>query len=101
MRALSVFLCILWAPFMRAQTLAIQHVTLIDATGKPAQPDMTLVVERDHLIAWRATCFNAVIGKKSTAPRRMLNFRVVPTKRRETARDVRPFSSIISQRGGG
>ena len=49
MRPLLILLCILWAPFMRAQTLAIQHVTVIDAAGKPAQPDMTVVVERDRI----------------------------------------------------
>jgi imidazolonepropionase-like amidohydrolase len=36
---------------MRAQTLAIQHVTVIDATGKPPQPDMTVVVESDRIAA--------------------------------------------------
>jgi imidazolonepropionase-like amidohydrolase len=45
MRPLLILLCILWAPFMQAQTLAIQHVTVIDATGKPAQPDLTVVIE--------------------------------------------------------
>jgi imidazolonepropionase-like amidohydrolase len=49
MRPLLILLSILWAPFMKAQTLAIQHVTVIDATGKPAQPDMTVVVERDRI----------------------------------------------------
>jgi imidazolonepropionase-like amidohydrolase len=33
------------------QSLAIQHVTVIDATGRPAQPDMTVVVERDRIAA--------------------------------------------------
>jgi hypothetical protein len=51
MRPLLILLCILWAPFMRAQTLAIQHVTVIDATGKPAQPDMTVVIDRDRIAA--------------------------------------------------
>jgi imidazolonepropionase-like amidohydrolase len=51
MRPLLILLCILWAPFMRSQTLAIQHVTVIDATGKPAQQDMTVVVERDRIAA--------------------------------------------------
>src|SRR5215469_8476788 len=45
MRPLFILLSILWAPFMRAQTRAIQHVTVIDATGKPAQPDLTVVIE--------------------------------------------------------
>jgi imidazolonepropionase-like amidohydrolase len=34
-----------------SQSLAIQHVTVIDATGKPAQSDMTVVVERDRIAA--------------------------------------------------
>lgn len=51
MRPLLILLCILWVQFMRAQTLAIQHVSVIDATGKPAQPDMTVVVERNRIAA--------------------------------------------------
>jgi imidazolonepropionase-like amidohydrolase len=43
--------CILGAPFISDPSLAIQHVTVIDATGKPAQPDMTVVVERDRIAA--------------------------------------------------
>src|SRR5215469_2889410 len=49
MRPLLIVLCILRALLMQAQTLAIQHVTVVDATGKPAQPDMTVVVERDRI----------------------------------------------------
>ena len=37
-------------PFL-GQSLAIQHVTVIDATGRPAQPDMTVVLERDRIAA--------------------------------------------------
>jgi len=38
-------LCILGASFIRAQSLAIEHVTVIDATGKAAQPNVTVVIE--------------------------------------------------------
>jgi imidazolonepropionase-like amidohydrolase len=51
MRPLLILLCILWTPFARAQTLAIQHVTVIDATGKPAQPDLTVVIEGGRIAA--------------------------------------------------
>ena len=49
MRARIILLCILGAPLMRAQSLAIQRVTVIDATGKPAQLGMTVVIERDRI----------------------------------------------------
>jgi hypothetical protein len=42
-------LCILAAPFVPAQPLAIHHVTVIDATGKPAQPDLTVVIEAGRI----------------------------------------------------
>ena len=34
-----------------AQSIAIKHVTVIDATGHAAQPDMTVVIDRDRIIA--------------------------------------------------
>jgi imidazolonepropionase-like amidohydrolase len=49
MRTGLALLCILGAPFILAQSLAIEHVTVIDATGKAAQPDETVVVERDRI----------------------------------------------------
>ena len=45
MRTRLALLCILGAPFLRAQSLVIQRVTVIDATGKPPQPDVTVVIE--------------------------------------------------------
>jgi imidazolonepropionase-like amidohydrolase len=37
--------------FAWSQPLVIKRVTVIDATGKAAQPDMTVVVEGDHIAA--------------------------------------------------
>jgi hypothetical protein len=34
-----------------AQPLVIKRVTVVDATGKPAQPDMTVVIEGDRIAA--------------------------------------------------
>ena len=34
-----------------AQSLVIQRATVIDATGKPPQPDMTVIVEGDRIVA--------------------------------------------------
>src|SRR5580698_3122384 len=39
------------AAFAWTQPLAIQHVTVIDSTGRPAQPEMTVVIERDRIAA--------------------------------------------------
>ena len=36
-------------PATPATTLAITHVTVIDTTGGPARPDMTVVVEGDRI----------------------------------------------------
>ena len=59
MRLLLIFLCsVVWGQFGWAQPLVIERVTVIDATGKPAQPDMTVVVERDRITAigpWKKT----------------------------------------------
>jgi hypothetical protein len=33
-----------------AQALVIKRVTVIDATGKPAQPDMTVVIAADRIV---------------------------------------------------
>jgi hypothetical protein len=50
-RLLHVFLAVFatWSlveirPQSQVKTLAIEHVTIIDATGAPAMPDMTVVV---------------------------------------------------------
>jgi imidazolonepropionase-like amidohydrolase len=34
-----------------SQSLVIQHVTVIDATGHAAQPDRTVVIDRDRIVA--------------------------------------------------
>lgn len=31
------------------QTLALEHVTVIDVTGKPPESDQTVVIEDDHI----------------------------------------------------
>jgi hypothetical protein len=46
-----VFLSILLSPLAWAGSLAIRCVTVIDATGKPAQPGMTVVIEQDQIVA--------------------------------------------------
>jgi imidazolonepropionase-like amidohydrolase len=51
MRALCVFLSTLLCSLAWADSLVIQRVTVIDATGKPAQPGMTVVVEQDQIAA--------------------------------------------------
>lgn len=51
MRVLCFLLSLLLSPLAWADSLVIQHVTVIDATGKPAQPGMTVVVEHDHIAA--------------------------------------------------
>lgn len=38
-------------PLAGASPLVIQRVTVIDATGKPAQPGMTVVIEKDQIVA--------------------------------------------------
>jgi imidazolonepropionase-like amidohydrolase len=38
-------------PATNQRPLAFTHVTVIDATGAPAQPDMTVVVSGDHIAA--------------------------------------------------
>jgi imidazolonepropionase-like amidohydrolase len=40
-------------PRARPQSLVIEHVTVIDATGRPARPDSTVVVERDRIVSVR------------------------------------------------
>src|SRR5690349_2226538 len=35
----------------RAEAWAIQHVTLIDGTGRAAQPDMTVTIDGDRITA--------------------------------------------------
>jgi len=34
-----------------SQSLVIEHVTVIDATGHAAQPDRTVIVDRDRIVA--------------------------------------------------
>src|SRR5271168_532998 len=51
-----VLLSILLSPLAWAGSLVIRRVTVIDATGKPAQPGMTVVIEQDQIVAigpWR------------------------------------------------
>lgn len=50
LRALYVLASILLSPFAWAGPLVIQRVTVIDATGKPAQPGMTVVIEQDRIV---------------------------------------------------
>lgn len=45
MRTRLAMLSFLGAQFLRAQPLVIERVTVIDATGKPAQPNITVVIE--------------------------------------------------------
>ncbi len=47
-----ILLCTLLAPLASAQPLVIKRVAVIDATGKPAQSDMTVVIERGRIAAF-------------------------------------------------
>jgi imidazolonepropionase-like amidohydrolase len=51
MRVLGVLLAILLGPLAWADALVIQRVTVIDATGGPARPEMTVVVQEDRIAA--------------------------------------------------
>jgi imidazolonepropionase-like amidohydrolase len=51
MRVLYVLLAILLSPLAWADSLVIQRVTIIDATGEPAQPDMTVLIDKDQIAA--------------------------------------------------
>ena len=51
MRTRLALLCIVGASFIWGQSFAIQRVTVIDATGKPAQPNMTVVIVGDRIAA--------------------------------------------------
>jgi hypothetical protein len=51
MRVLCVLLFIFLSPLTQADSLVIQRVTVIDATGKPAQSGMTVVIEQDQIAA--------------------------------------------------
>ena len=51
MRTCLLLLCALLIPLGWAQPLVIKRVTVIDATGKPAQPDMTVVIDKDRIAA--------------------------------------------------
>jgi imidazolonepropionase-like amidohydrolase len=51
MRVLYVVLAILLSPLAQAEALAVQRVIVIDATGKPPQPDMTVVMEQGRIAA--------------------------------------------------
>jgi len=46
-----LLLSILLSPLAWAGPLVIRRVTVIDATGKPAQPGMTVVIEQDQIVA--------------------------------------------------
>jgi imidazolonepropionase-like amidohydrolase len=58
---LAVFFCSCAQP----QSVAIEHVTVIDATGRAAQPDMTVLVESDRIVA-------VVPAKKAHVPKNAL-----------------------------
>jgi imidazolonepropionase-like amidohydrolase len=48
----SALACVLFsACAQREEALAITHVTVIDGTGAPAQPDMTVLIERGRISA--------------------------------------------------
>ncbi|MGC1376849.1 MAG: hypothetical protein WA821_11520, partial [Anaerolineales bacterium] len=49
MRVLGVLVFIFLSPLTQADSLVIQRVTVIDATGKPAQSGMTVVIEQDQI----------------------------------------------------
>jgi len=51
MRVVCILLSILLSPLVWAESLVIQSVTVIDATGKPPQAGVTVVVERDRITA--------------------------------------------------
>jgi imidazolonepropionase-like amidohydrolase len=49
--ASRVFLFAFLATFASAESIAITHVTVIDATGRPAQPEMTVIVAGERIAA--------------------------------------------------
>ncbi len=51
LRVHCVLLSILLSPLAWGGSLVIQRVTVIDATGKPAQPGMTVVIAEDQIVA--------------------------------------------------
>jgi imidazolonepropionase-like amidohydrolase len=51
MRVVSFFAAILRSGFGWANTLVTQRVTVIDATGRSAQPGTTVVIEQDRIAA--------------------------------------------------
>jgi imidazolonepropionase-like amidohydrolase len=51
MRLLLILLCVLLPSLGSAGTLVIRHVTVIDTTGGPEQPDMTVVVDQGRIAA--------------------------------------------------
>jgi imidazolonepropionase-like amidohydrolase len=48
---LILLLYALLVPLAWAQPLVIKRVTVIDATGRPAQPDMTVTIDKDRIAA--------------------------------------------------
>jgi imidazolonepropionase-like amidohydrolase len=58
---LILLLAIIWSPAVAAQdhALALTHVTVIDATGAPPQPDMTVIVAGQKITQ---------LGKSSSTP---------------------------------
>lgn len=47
-----------------AGTYAIEHVTLIDGTGRAPQPDMTVQVEGDHIVSVQASAVASPKGRR-------------------------------------
>jgi len=47
--SIPIMLLVLGCVCGRSQTLVIEHVTVIDATGRAPQPNMTVVVDRDRI----------------------------------------------------
>jgi hypothetical protein len=46
-----IILLALWSVCGWSQPLVIRHVTIIDATGRAAEPDMDVVIARDRIVA--------------------------------------------------
>jgi len=57
--AVIVVAPLLWAVGADAEVTALTHATLIDGTGAPPQPDVTLVMENGHI---------AAVGPSATTP---------------------------------
>src|SRR5580693_5198343 len=53
--AVTITAAVLVAAVPPDETLAFVHATVIDATGSPAQPDMTVIVEDRHIVEMGAS----------------------------------------------